>query len=210
VLPNYDKYISALTKSSRSFPWEDAYAYGLYLAQTYYYVCHSTRLLAVAAGRMSHADVAFHRRFLEHAAEEKGHEMMALKDLQNLGFSLEDFPELSETRMFWETQYYKIEHCDPLSVMGYILVLEAIACQECPWIKGEVEKFHPAKCNTFVRVHGEEDPEHVAKVKAQILSLPKERLVWVEKNFDQSAAALTLLLESIKGQALQRKLHLVA
>src|SRR4051812_18758279 len=115
--------------SADLYPWHDPYAYGLYLAQTYFYVCHSTRLLAFSAGIMKTPDTPFHRRFLEHASEEKGHEMMLLNDLAKLGFKITDFTEMPETRMFWEPQFYKIQHNDPLSVMGYIIALEAIAAE---------------------------------------------------------------------------------
>lgn len=205
MLLNYRENLATMRETIRSFPWQDRHAYGMYIAQTYYYVCHSTRLLAVAAGRMSQEDNSYHKRFLDHAAEEKGHEMMALKDLKNLGFTLEDFPELPETKMFWETQYYKIEHNDPLSLMGYIMALEAIACQECPWIKDQLVKHHKGNCHTFIRVHGEEDPDHVVKAQEQIDSLPASRLKWVQENFDQSSAAFILMLESIKMRTLQKQ-----
>jgi len=198
--------MAMMSKVIHSFPWEDKYAYGMYLAQTYYYVKHSTRLLAVAAGRMADHDLAYHRRFLEHAAEEKGHETIALKDLKNLGYTLEDFPELPETRMFWETQYYKVEHVDPLSLMGYILALEAIACQECPWIKSQLDKHYRPNCHTFIKVHGEDDPEHVTKARAQIEALSPERIRHVEGNFDQTAICFQSILEAICDKVQERKL----
>ena len=129
MLRDFKIGISQMTEAISSYPWQDPEAYALYLSQTYYYVLHSTRLLALSAAHMKVSDNTFHRRFLEHASEEKGHDLMALKDLEVLGFRLEDFPELPHTRMFWETQYYKIEHNDPLSLLGYVIALEALASE---------------------------------------------------------------------------------
>lgn len=193
-----------MAQAIRTFPWGDRRAYGMYLAQTYYYVCHSVRLLATAAGRMSIEDNAYHRRFLTHIREENGHEMMALKDLENLGYTLEDFPELPETRMFWETQYYKIEHLDPLSVMGYILALEAIACEQCPWITSELKKHYPKNPHTFMRVHGEEDPDHVTKALEQINSLPPERQKYVFANLEQTAVGISNILYRVMDEVGKR------
>ncbi len=197
MLRNFEKHMGDLNGTAQSFPWNDRYAYGMYLAQTYYYVSHSTRLLALAASRMSQADSSFHRRFLEHAAEEKGHEALALKDLENLGFKLEEFPELPETRMFWQVQYFKIEHQDPLCLLGYIIALETIACEQCPRIKKIAEKCHGPKCVSFVRLHGEEDPDHVKKARDQILSLPAERIRWINESFEEATIGMGAMMSSI-------------
>lgn len=204
MLPDYQKNFDLMAQAIRAFPWKDKRAYGMYLAQTYYYVCHSVRLLAVAAGRMSMQDNAYHKRFLTHIREENGHEVMALKDLERLGYTLEDFPELPETRMFWETQYYKIEHVDPLSVMGYILALEAIACEQCPWIVSELKKHLPDDPHTFMKVHGEEDPDHVTKAVEQVNSLPPERQIHVYANLEQTAVGLSNILYRVMYEAGKR------
>lgn len=201
MLPNYEKHLEEMTKNIRSFPWHDRYAYGMYLAQTYYYVCHSVRLLATAAGRMSMEDNAFHKRFLAHIREENGHEAMALKDLEKLGYKISDFPELPETRMFWEAQYYKVEHVDPMSLMGYILALEAIACNQCPWITTQVKKHFPDNPHTFMRVHGEEDPDHVTQAWEQISTLPTHRLRSVIENFEQTSLGLSNILNGVKARS---------
>src|SRR5262245_13457821 len=76
-----------------SFPWAHREAYAAWLAQTYYYVSHSTRLLALAASRYTVADDAFHLRCLEHLREEKSHEKLATADLKALGKTAREYPE---------------------------------------------------------------------------------------------------------------------
>src|SRR5688572_20045967 len=112
-----------------AFPWSSRYAYGDWLAQTYYYVRHSTRLLAAAAARFPFDDrgSALHYRFAAHIIEEKRHEELALHDLKRLGLRLDQFEERHSTRMFYEPQYYKIEQQAPSVLFGYIVPLEAIA-----------------------------------------------------------------------------------
>jgi thiaminase len=197
VLHNLKQGLHEMGECGELYPWHDRYAYGLYLAQTYFYVSHSTRLLAISAGTMKMSDTPFHRRFLEHAAEEKGHEMMLLNDLAKIGYAISDFEELPETRMFWETQYYKIQHVDPLTVMGYIVALEAIACEQCPKIKKMLEKKYPEGSYTFVKTHGEDDPEHVTKAFALIASLPEHRRKHIEINFQQSVISFQNMVFSM-------------
>lgn len=201
MLLNLNLNLSPMGECLKKFPWEEKLAYAWFLSQTYYYVCHSTKLLHVAVGRMKQSDKKFYKRFVEHLTEENGHEMIALKDLKKLGFDIKDFPELPETRMFWESQYYKIEHNDPISLLGYIYALEAIASQVCPLIKKELEKYYPNDCHSFIKVHGEDDPEHVEKALDQIKELPAERLRWVQENFEQSTRSYVHMVNSIIEQS---------
>ena len=67
--PNYKKYLQPLVEINSSINWGNKYIYACYLAQTYYYVSHSTRLLASAASRFTQEESHFHRRFLKHCQE---------------------------------------------------------------------------------------------------------------------------------------------
>ncbi len=199
---DYKKQTDNMILILKSFPWENKKAFGDYMAQTFYYVNHSERLLALAASRMSEEDRKIQRRFFVHLSEENSHDLMMKKDLENLGFSLEDFPERPETKIFWETQYYKIEHVDATALMGYILLLEDVACQICPWIYQQVEKSHGKKCGTFLRVHGEEDPHHVSEAVSVIDKLSDERKNIIFMNLIQSEIAYhSMITAIIHGQA---------
>lgn len=194
---NYENEKNEMIEQLKKFPWNDKKCYGDYLAQTYYYVFHSERLLALAGARMNEADRKLQRRFFEHLREENAHDLMVKKDLENLGFSLTDFPERPETKIFWETQYYKIEHQDPSYLLGYILLLEDVASSVCTWLYKEVEKYHGKTCGTFLRVHGEEDPGHVEDAIKAIQSLSTERQNNIYSNLYQSRIAYSMMITGV-------------
>jgi hypothetical protein len=81
----------------RQFPWHEARAYAQFLAQTSYYVCHSTRLLGLCASRIGIEREKLHQRFLKHAVEERIHHLLAARDIEHLGFKLRSMPELPIT-----------------------------------------------------------------------------------------------------------------
>jgi predicted metal-dependent hydrolase len=168
-------------------PFENAHVYGDFLAQTYYYVCHSTRLLGLAAGRCRVDRDALHRRFARHISEETAHERLALDDLNALGLSLERFPELAVTRAFYEAQYYKIEHLDPTALFGYILLLEGVAVSVGPEVYRRVIAAHSSDCAKFLKLHAEEDVDHLPKAFAQIDGLPPSEKEDIRLNMIQSA-----------------------
>jgi thiaminase len=194
-------YLAELDLAVESFPWHARRAYADWLAQTYYYVRHSTRLLAAAAARFAHDErgTALHQRFAEHMGEEKRHELLALHDMRALGHTLEEFPERDATRMFYETQYYKIEHQDPLTLFGYILQLEAGMARKGNYILEQTDVLYGRAAGTFVRVHAQDDVEHVEKAFAALAGLSDETLQLIERNLRQSATAYLFLLQAIRS-----------
>src|ERR1700759_4809256 len=163
VLRELQIHLDELDKAVRNTPWQDRFVYGAFLAQTYHYVCHSTRLLALAASRFRFADEKTHRRFVKHATEEMSHEVLAVRDLNNLGLSLDQFTEFPSTRAFYQTQYYMIEHVSPWAFWGYILMLEGLALTKGPWLYNEIKQHHGEKAASFVKVHAAEDVGHMAE-----------------------------------------------
>jgi hypothetical protein len=182
------------------FPWADKNAYGDWIAQTYYYVRHSTRLLAAAAARFPFDErgIALHLRFAAHMAEEKKHELLCVHDLKVLGLTLADFTEHASTRMFYEPQYYKIEHQDPLALFGYILPLEAIGPWHAARVIEAITKAHGEKSAQFMKLHSEEDVEHLDKALQMLEGCsPKEKAL-VEENMQQTTYAYVAMLEDIR------------
>ena len=198
---NYQKEKIEMIDCLKAFPWSSKRTVGDYLAQTYYYVRHSEKFLALAAGLMTEKDRAYQKRFLKHLSEENAHDLMVKKDLENLGYFLEDFPERPETRMFWETQYFKIEHEDPMILMGYILLLEDVASEVCGHLAEKISQHHSKKASTFLRVHGAEDPQHVAEALGVIDSLDDMRQKLVYAHLLQSQRAYTRMIQAIRENA---------
>lgn len=175
--------------------WQDKRMYGNFLAQTFYFVQHSTRLLALAASRLPMERSSSFLQFISHLGEEKNHDKIALTDLKKLGFTLDDFPELPSTRAFYESQYYKIEHLNPTSLLGYILFLEALAVHTGPILYAAAKKSHGLSCTQFLKIHIEEDPHHVDRVLVTIEALPNGEKQVIETNLIQSAKIYSFMIE---------------
>ncbi|MEO6954989.1 MAG: iron-containing redox enzyme family protein [Polyangia bacterium] len=192
--------VAELGAALREFPWASREAYADWLAQTYYYVRHSTRLLAASASRFPQDEEgnALHVRFIAHMAEEKKHEMLCIRDLASLGGTIDKFPELASTRMFYEPQYYKVEHQAPIALFGYILALEAMSAEHGPWVLDEVRKNHDGM--SFVRLHAADDEDHLEKALATLDRAQAHHEVIVA-NLRQSTLGYTNLLAEIRRNA---------
>lgn len=179
--------------------WRNKDFYADYAAQTFYYVRHSTRLLALSASRLNYEqEQSFHLRFIKHLGEESNHEKLALNDLKHLSHSISEFEEYNTTRLFYEPQYYKIEHERPLALMGYILYLEALAKNVCPSLTKTITELYGAEATSFLRVHGQEDPQHVEEAVKMIAGLGQANLHEIEKNLIQSSYAYNQMIYTMR------------
>ncbi|MGE3608234.1 MAG: iron-containing redox enzyme family protein [Bacteriovoracaceae bacterium] len=154
-----------------SFKNRDIYAD--WLSQTYHFVKHSTTLLGYSLPYLKEADIK--RRFEDHMKEEDRHDMIALKDLEKLGYNINQFEEYSETQAFYHSQYYRIAFEGGTSLLGYILFLEYLAVT---WAKDCYEEIKDSYkgATLFLKVHAEEDPHHVVEAIKVIEKLsPKEQ-----------------------------------
>jgi len=198
-----DACVSKMAAAGELFPWTNSAAYMGWLAQTYYYVRHSTRLLSSAAARFPHSKQgdALHLRFGAHIGEEKRHELLCLRDIQALGGSLDAYPEQPTTRMFYEPQYYKVEYQAPSVLLGYILPLEVIAPQSGARIIEQVGAAFGGKCTSFLKVHAAEDVTHVQKALALLDGLPASERDLIEENMRQTAFGYVNMLGAIVEHA---------
>jgi hypothetical protein len=192
-----------LTRAVDRFPWNNRNAYANWLAQTFYYVRHSTRLLAAAAARFPYEPRGntLHHRFAAHMGEENKHELLALHDLKVTGSLIESWPELPATRMFYEPQYFKIEHQDPIALFGYILPLEAIAPLQGNRVAQTVTRAFGPNCASFLNVHAKDDVEHLDAAFAVLSDLDESRRRLIEENIGQTSYAYVTLLEGIRNQS---------
>lgn len=188
------------------FPWSDRGAYADWLAQTYYYVRHSTRLLAAAAARFAQDDrgAALHSRFSAHMAEEKRHELLCTHDLKMLGASLRDLPEHHTTRMFYEPQYYKVEYQSPIALFGYILPLEVIGPLHGSRILGPLMRAYGDKSVSFLKLHAEEDVGHLEKALEMLDRLAGSERELVEQNMQQTTHAYVVMLDDVGARSRAR------
>lgn len=186
IMKRLEGPMNRMTATMMEFAWKDPKHYATWLAQTHYYVLHSTRLLALAASRFPMNDQPFHQRFLQHCAEEKGHEKLTVNDMKTMGFDIKDFPELFSTASLYQTQYFWIEHDSPMSFFGYVLALEYLSVKFAPTLNKKIEEIHGKKAASFLRVHGEEDVGHVEKAVEKICDLDPQTMEKIFFNYEQS------------------------
>ena len=121
--------------------------------------------------------------------------------MKTLGARIEDYPELASTSAFYESQYYKIEYQDPTALLGYILALEGFAVTQGAWIYSETSgQFGKAAC-TFLKVHADDDPDHLDKALEHVKPLSETQQRFVAQNLMQSTWVLTHMLEECAVKA---------
>jgi hypothetical protein len=184
---------------ANEFPWESPEHYANWSAQTFHYVCYSTRLFALAAGRAPLTDNPIHNRLLEHLREEKGHENLSTHDIKILGKGLDQFPQLSSTKSLYQTQYYWIEHISSYSFFGYLLALESLAVNIGPTVYQRALKAHGPKACGFLKVHTAEDVAHVQEVISWIDKMDKKDQVATMENFHQTLGNYRSILSEIRA-----------
>ena len=198
----FDAYkvgIEQIRTCFNNIDWRDPDAYAEFLAQTYFYARHTTRILALAGVRTKMSDYQLHVRFLQHTAEEKGHEKMLLNDLKNMGRSIDEFRCAPQSAALFQSQYYWIEHVDPKALFGFILLLETVSLECGPIIYQPAREAHP-KSTTYLKVHIEEDEDHVEQNLKNIETMSGPEIEFITQNLVQTADYYCGLLEEVRRQ----------
>ena len=189
--------IKPLESTVERFPWEKKKAYAEFLAQSYYYVAHSTRLLAASASRFPIEQVQLFNRFTVHISEERSHEVLAVRDLKKLGYELSAFDEMPLATVFYESQYFKIEHQDPTALLGYIIGLEGISVRKMKQVYERLVNAYGKEAATFIHLHAQEDDDHLEKAFKQISTLNPTQVDLIKKNMIQTISLYGMLLNEI-------------
>src|SRR4051812_48763357 len=117
----FDSAIDLAAKQIQVFPWENREAYLQWLAQTYYLVRHTTRFLCLSAARAPIDKRELHYGFVKHLGEESNHDIPLINDMKKLGAAPDQYPELPQTRLLRNNQYYWLDNGGVYSLMGYSL-----------------------------------------------------------------------------------------
>lgn len=192
-----DKQIQFLAEVAQKVDFLDKNQYANWLAQTYYFVRHSTRLLNFSSGLTPFDLQFFHLRANEHAAEERSHEKLLEMDLKSLGFKTTDFLELPATKSFYQCQYFSIQHLHPLSFLGYVMMLETLPITLGPELLQKVESKHGKSACSFLRVHTNEDPEHIKSLLLILEKLDAKVVEYIKGNLEQSTYQYGQILSGI-------------
>lgn len=179
-------------------PWTNKQFYLNWLCQSYYYVSHSSQLLALCAAYAK--DLNQHKFFLKHTNEEKGHEVLASNDLKKLGYNELPYKENIYTQAFWQTQFYQIQHLRPTAFYGYAMFLEALVIDVGPQILNTLEKHFPQGSYSFLKVHCHEDLGHVDENYKILNSLSELEKNEILNNFKMSKEIYMSMLRSISNR----------
>jgi pyrroloquinoline quinone (PQQ) biosynthesis protein C len=179
-----------------------------YIRAAYHFVVNTSSFTPLAARRMDPKHLKIRKWILEHSAEEMGHELMAVKDLERLGHDREKI--MSESApigvVMWASFFhYKVTIDDPFAAFGVLYFLEglaeSLAPQLLPNIMNALEG-DEKKAITFLREHGELDADHLSEQKELLIksNLTQQDQDTIIRVIGESAHVKKFLLNDILNQ----------
>lgn len=177
----------------------DRRSYALHLTQVYHYTIHTPLNQARVALRDGLSPK--YRRFcLDHAAEEVGHERMALHDLRAMGIDTapEDFPLLPATEQKIAYLYWISEHAHPASRLGYSFWAEDSYGAGGPYLQAMKAAMGLSDHQTtFFTSHAAIDTKHVLDVRKALTAACTTDEAWtaVHRAMEQSIRLTFQLLK---------------
>lgn len=193
----FNQYVDDLVARLEHFPWDNKDAYAYWLAQTYYFVRHTTVLLALSAAKFGNKNRKMQYATFKHIREELNHDLIPLEDLKALGTSIDKIPELEETSAFYQMQYYFIDHVHPIALYGYALALEGLAAKKGPALYEFLRQIHGEKATKFVKLHAIVDQDHFQQGLEDFSDVTPEEAECITQNLHQSARIYSLILDRI-------------
>ena len=156
--------------------------YMIYMLETYHYTSHNARNQAVVG--VEHPENPVYMKFcFEHAADEAGHEMMALHDLKSIGRSAEelDIPlPLPATETLIAYLYWVSKSGNPFRRLGYSLWAESSYKYINPLVAKVKERLALSNNQlTFFVAHSDIDDVHAADVKKIIERVCRTEEDWL-------------------------------
>lgn len=196
----FDREIPQFARRFEDFNWENQEMYMNYLAQSYYYVTHSVKLLRYAFDACSVAQSDIRERLQEHIREESGHEKMALNDLLKLGGKIEDYHEYAETKNMYQYVYDQIDQHGPIAIFAYALALEGMSQAACPGVAKKLIAEYGKENSSFIYHHGVLDQEHVGEGLEALSNFSKQELEWFQEIFVHSIKHYTDMLDRVESK----------
>ncbi len=146
--------------------------YAQYLIETYHYTQHNALNQALVGARMDINNFSYQRFCFHHAEEEVGHQMMALNDINNMGYRFDEneLPKaLPQTTVLIAYLYWISTQGNPIQRLGYSFWAENCYSYIAPILKKVRTDLDLAdKHMTFFVAHAEIDSDHSAEVERMI------------------------------------------
>lgn len=200
-------HIKKLEELAMTCPWDDKEFYSDFLAQLYFYVQHTTRLIAFRAARTSVNHRESHYEILQHLKEEFHHDKLLVNDLRALNKKISDFTEYPETSLIYQSQYYFIQNFPESSHLGFSLLIEGFAATAGPKIVKILRQYYPSKACTFLHTHATVDQDHYHVGIEAMAKVPKEELVYINKNILQSFFLYSSMIKKILAESKKNHSH---
>ena len=180
--------------------------YALYLIETYHYTNHNPRNQALVGVRAETDDLQYQRFCFQHAAEETGHEQMALHDIKNLGLPQEAVilsSPLPETTVLTAYLYWVALNGNPIQRLGYSFWAESCYEYILPLMKQVTEALQLTNSQTtFFVAHAEIDEDHSQQVNSMITRMCSKPEDWqaVTEVMETSLRLTGNMMESVYQQ----------
>ena len=147
---------------------------------------------------------ALRHHFEHHLAEEERHDTMLIKDLERMGRKITDFQEMPETQAFYQSQYFRIQFESGTALLGYILFLEGLAAN---WAKDSYDKIKDVHKGSvlFLKVHAEEDPQHLQDAMNTILALPEDQQAYILNNLKFTECIYHKMIQNMAAKKKERQ-----
>ena len=144
--------------------------YVSYLLESYAYVRHTSRILALAASRMEEVHQPIRSFLFRHAVAEDKHHHMILRDLKWLDVSTENAQRYEPSIICQALvgYVYKVSAQDnPVGILGDAYFLENMSLSSADGFANQIlERCDlPEKAVSFMRNHGKLDVEHVKSLQ---------------------------------------------
>ncbi|MDB2425920.1 hypothetical protein N9W41_00075 [bacterium] len=182
----FKKEVDHVVNQLGQLDWADKSLYIKFLAQTYYYVCHSVPLLKYALKYSDNNEVS--KRLEDHIKEESGHEKMVLSDLNFFNEDIKAYKESESSKKMYTYVYNSIEKNGPIAIFAYALLLEGVAKYGCPELAKSLEGLYGKKSASFIYHHGVLDQDHVEEGFDSLGMFNKKELAVFEEDLKQAAA----------------------
>ncbi len=181
-----EKCIRRMEEACLQIPLENRFSYSQWLAQTYFYVQHATRVLAKASYRCDFENEELHKKLLQGINEEKNHEVLATNDLAFLDARISQFKEFCETSAYYQTLYHLIDTKGPFVLLGYFVTLEGLGAIGSQKIYDRIVGAHGEKASSFIKVHARLDASHYTEALHYLSKLSERHLEIVEYGIEIS------------------------
>lgn len=196
-----DQEIDLIYARLSTYPWDQPRGYAQWLAQTYFYTRHASRVSAHAVVCTPVERVELHDHLVRTINEEKDHPPMVIDDLRELGFEIGDFREHPLTSAFYQTLHYHLDRSGPAALIGYFFVIEGAAAKNGPEIFDLVKRSHHGKGLSFLEEHVIADAAHYPAARQFVASLSDGELDVIARCSVMAATIYRAMLDAMREDA---------